>query len=134
MKNRKKIIILILSIALIAFVALFFVYYYKESSLLTSDDKKWLSDNGEKVVDIEVLNDVSVYGMNGNGVIFDFLDYVTTETGIQFNKIPYNKEETPTGKNYRIEIIDGSKNLESNQLFIFQDIFYNFSRNYHAHN
>ena len=123
MKNRKKIIILILSIALIAFIALFFVYYYKESSLLTSDDKKWLSDNGEKVVDIEVLNDVSVYGMNGNGVIFDFLDYVTTETGIQFNKIPYNKEETPTGKNYRIEIVDGSKNLESNQLFIFQDSY-----------
>ncbi len=123
MKNKKKIIILIVSIALVAFIALFFVYYYKESSLLTSDDKKWLSDNGEKVIDIEVLNDVSVYGMNGNGVIFDFLDYVTTETGIQFNKIPYNKEETPSGKNYRIEIVDGSKNLESNQLFIFQDSY-----------
>lgn len=123
MKNKKKIFILIISIAILAFIVLFFLYYYKESSLLTSNDKKWLSENGEKVIDIDVLNDVSVYAMNGTGVIFDFLDYVSKETGLQFNKIPYKKEETPSDKSYKIEIIDGSKPLDNNQLFIFEDSY-----------
>ncbi len=123
MKNKKRIFILIISIAILAFIVLFFLYYYKESSLLTSNDKKWLSENGEKVIDIDVLNDVSVYAMNGTGVIFDFLDYVSKETGLQFNKIPYKKEETPSDKSYKIEIIDGSKPLDNNQLFIFEDSY-----------
>lgn len=128
-KNKKKLFLFITLIAIVAFLVLFFIYYYKESSLLTSSDKKWLSENGEKVVDIDVLNDVSVYGMNGTGVIFDFLEFVTDETGLQFNKIPYNKEETPSGKNYRIEVLDGSKNLGSNQLFIFEDNYVSISKN-----
>lgn len=123
MKNKKKLLIFIVVIALLAFVTLFFVYYYKESSLLTSSDKKWLSENNKKIVDIDVLNDVSVYAMNGTGVIFDFLDYVSDETGLQFNKVPYSKEETPTGKNYKVEILDGSTTLDNNQLFIFEDSY-----------
>lgn len=123
MKNKKKLLIFIVVIALLAFITLFFVYYYKESSLLTSSDKKWLSENNKKIVDIDVLNDVSVYAMNGTGVIFDFLDYVSDETGLQFNKVPYSKEETPTGKNYKVEILDGSTTLDNNQLFIFEDSY-----------
>ena len=98
MKNKKRIIFLILGIALIVFIALFFIYYYHESSLLDSSDKKWISENGKKVIDIEVFNDVSVFGMNGKGVIFDFLDYVTEETELQFNKIPYSKDLMIDGK------------------------------------
>ncbi|MCI5702314.1 MAG: GGDEF domain-containing protein [Erysipelotrichaceae bacterium] len=123
MKNKKKLLIFIVVIALLAFITLFFVYYYKESSLLTSNDKKWLSENNKKIVDIDVLNDVSVYAMNGTGVIFDFLDYISDETGLQFNKVPYSKEETPTGKNYKVEILDGSTTLDNNQLFIFEDSY-----------
>ena len=123
MKNKKKLLIFIVVIALLAFITLFFVYYYKESSLLTSNDKKWLSENNKKIVDIDVLNDVSVYAMNGTGVIFDFLDYISDETGLQFNKVPYSKEETPTGKNYKVEILNGSTTLDNNQLFIFEDSY-----------
>ena len=87
-KNKKKLIILIISIALVVFIALFFIYYYRESSLLTSSDKNWISENGTEMIDIEVFNDVALYGMDGSGVVFDFLDYVTEETELQFNKIP----------------------------------------------
>ncbi len=121
MKNKKKLIIFILIIAVIVFVALFFIYYYRESSLLTSDDKKWISENGTKVIDIEVLNDVAVYGMDGKGVIFNYLDYVSKETNLQFNKIPYLKNEKVSNDNYKFEFIDGSTNLKTNQLLIFED-------------
>lgn len=123
MKNKKKLLFLIVSVAIVVFIALFFIYYYKESSLLTSDDKKWLSENGKKIVDIEVFNDVAVYGMNGSGVVFNFLDYVSKETSLDFNEIPYSKYESTTGNTYKIEIIDGSQNLSSNQLFLFEDSY-----------
>ena len=122
-KNKKKLIILIISIALVVFIALFFIYYYRESSLLTSSDKNWISENGTEMIDIEVFNDVALYGMNGSGVVFDFLDYVTEETELQFNKIPYSNEEGTSGDTYKIEIIDGSQSLNSNQLFLFEDSY-----------
>ena len=129
MKNRKKLITLIIAIAIIVFIALFFIYYYHESSLLNSNDKKWLSENGKKVVDIEVFNDVSVFGMNGKGIVFDFLDYLHDETNLEFNKIPYLKEEGANNNNYKVEIIDGSVSLSSNQLFLYEDNYVAVSKN-----
>ncbi|MBQ8473137.1 MAG: GGDEF domain-containing protein [Bacilli bacterium] len=123
MKSNKKFIFTIIAIAVLVFIALFFIYYYRESSLLTSNDKKWLSENGKKIVDIEVFNDVAVYGMNGNGVIFNFLDYISKETELKFNKIPYQKEEGTKTNSYKIEILDGSASISSNQLFLFQDTY-----------
>ena len=84
MKNKKKLLIFIILVALLVFIALFFIYYYRESSLLTSDDKKWISENGTKVIDIEVFNDVAVYGMDGEGVIFNFLDFVENKKCISY--------------------------------------------------
>jgi len=130
MKKSKKIIILIISIAIVVFIALFFIYYYHESSLLDSNDKKWISDNGKKVIDIEVFNDISVFGMNGKGVVFDFLDYVTEETKLQFNKIPYSKEESPQNNSYKIELLDGSSKLSSNQLFLYEDNYVAIAKKY----
>ena len=121
MKNKRKLFWFIIIIAIVVFVALFFIYYYHESSLLDSSDKKWISDNGKKVIDIEVLNDLPIFGTDGSGVIFDFLSYVEDETGLQFNKIPYSKEQTATSNTYKIEVIDGSVNLDSKKLFIYED-------------
>ena len=121
MKNKKKLFIFIIIVAVVVFIALFFIYYYKESSLLTSDDKKWISENGTKIIDVEVFNDVPVYGMNGKGVVFDYLNYVTDETELQFNEIAYSKNDAPKNNGYKIEILDGSSSIASNQLFIFED-------------
>ncbi len=121
MKNRKKLFLFIIIVAVLVFIALFFIYYYHESSLLNSNDKKWISENGKKIIDIEVFNDVSVFGMNGKGVAFDFLDYVESETNLQFNKIPYSKEEKAQNNSYKIEILDGSNPLNSNQFLLYED-------------
>ena len=127
MKN-KKLITLIIVIAIILFIGLFFIYYYHESSLLDSNDKKWISENGTKIIDIEVFNDVAVFGMNGNGVVFDFLSYVTDETDLQFNKKPYSKELGPTSSSYKIEMVDGSTSLDSNKLLMYEDSYVAISK------
>ena len=40
-------------------------------------EKKWITDHVNEIVDVDVYNDIPIYGYNGNGIIFDFLDYET---------------------------------------------------------
>ena len=123
MKSKKKLILLILGIALIVFFGLYIIINYTEPNILNSQDKKWISDNGGKVIDIDIINDIPIYSNNGSGVIFDFLDYVKKETNLEFNKIPYLKGGASQNSNYRFEIVDGSSKLNSEQLLVFSDSF-----------
>ena len=123
MKNRKKIIFVILGIAIVVFLGLYVIMNYAEPNNLDSQDKKWIADNGGKVIDIDIINDIPIYSNNGTGVLFDFLDYVKKETNLDFNKIPYLKGGSSFNSKYRFEIIDGSVKLSSDQLLIFNDSY-----------
>ena len=123
MKNKKKIFFIVIGIAIIVFIALYAIINYSEPNVLNSQDKKWISDNGGKVIDVDVINNIPVYANNGSGVIFDFFDYLKKETNLEFNKVPYLRgSSVPNSKN-RIEIIDGSVKLASNQLLIYTDSY-----------
>ena len=115
MKNKKKLIFLIVGIALIVFISLYIIINYNESTILNSQDKKWISDNGGKVIDIDVINDIPVYSNNGSGVVFNFLDYMKEVTNLDFNKIPYLKGGNGFNSKYRFEIVDGSNKLSKTQ-------------------
>ena len=123
MKNKKKIILLIFAIAVIVFAGLYIILNYTEPNILNSQDKKWISDNGGKVIDIDVINDIPVYSNNGSGVIFDFLDYMKEETNLDFNKIPYLKGGTNFNSRYRFEIVDGSNKISNDEILIFSDSY-----------
>lgn len=123
MKSRKKILLIVLLVAIVVFFGLYIIINYAEPNHLDSQDKKWIADNGGKVIDIDIINDIPVYSNNGSGVIFDFLDYVSKETGLEFNKIPYLKGGSGFNSKYRFEIIDGSTKLSSDQLLIFNDSY-----------
>ncbi len=123
MKNKKKLFIIIpLIIAALVFVGVYFYYNYEDNATkLTAGDKKWLNDNNERIVDFEVINNLAVYGLNGSGVFFSFIDDFQKDTGIEFNKIPYLVENEATGSNYRIRILDNEEKLSSKDLLIFED-------------
>ena len=123
MKNKKKLIFLIVGIALLVFIGLYIIINYTEPNILNSQDKKWIADNGGKVIDIDVINDIPVYSNNGSGVIFSFLDYMKNETNLEFNKIPYLKGSTSLSSKYRFELVDSSSKLSSDQLLIFNDSY-----------
>ena len=128
-KNKKKIIYIILGVAVLVFAGLYLVINYNEPNILNSNDKKWISENGGRVIDINVINDIPVYANNGSGVVFDYLNYVTNETNLQFNKIPYLKNSLPSNSKYRIEIIDGSNKIATNQILIFNDYYVSVEKN-----
>ena len=123
MKNKKKLIFIILGIAVIVFIGLYAIINYSEPNILDSSDKKWIANNGGKVIDIDVINNIPVYANNGSGIIFDFLDYAKKKTNLDFNKIPYLRGSNILNSNYRIELLDGSVKLTSDQLLIYKDSY-----------
>ena len=50
MKNKKKLIFIILGIAVIVFIGLYAIINYSEPNILDSSDKKWIANNGGKVI------------------------------------------------------------------------------------
>ena len=56
-----------------------------ENGVFSLLEKRWIEKNKSKIVDVAVLNDVPIFGEEGEGVFFDFLNDFSKETNIQFN-------------------------------------------------
>lgn len=131
MKKKKKLIIIPLIIALLVLGGVYF-YYQRigDAASLSVNEKKWLQENKEKVVDFEIVNNVPLFGMNGNGVVFQFIDSIEKDTGLGFNKIPYLKESTPSGNNYRIRLLNSEEALTNRDLLIYEDGYIAIGKTY----
>ena len=60
MKSKKKILFVILGVALLVFCGLYIVLNYTEPNNLDSQDKKWIADNGGKIIDIDIINNINI--------------------------------------------------------------------------
>ena len=118
----------------IAAITFFFVYRYynkeDKTTTLTVTEKRWVEENNEKAYDFEVVNDYPLYGLNGEGVIFDFLKDFEEKIGIEFNKIPYLKTSTPTTNSFRISILGNDEKLTEKDLFLFYDNYVAVGKTY----
>lgn len=123
MKNKKKIIYGIIVLAVVLFIGLYFIYHYSEPNILSSKDKKWLSENNKNIVSVDVINDIPLYSYNGEGVVYKFLDYISEQASLEFNKKTYLKENKNLSSKYSFELIDGSSKLNSNQLLFYTDSY-----------
>ena len=120
--KRKILIFLPIIIAVVTFVFVY-KYYNKQdkTTTLTITEKKWVEENSEKEYDFEVVNDYPLYALNGNGVIFDFIDDFEKNIGIEVNKISYLKTQDSTSTSYRIRILANNEKMTSKDLFLFYD-------------
>ena len=129
---KKKLIIIIP--ILIAAVAFFFVYRYynkeDKTTTLTVSEKRWVEENKETAYDFEIVNDYPLYGINGEGVIFDFIKDFENKIGIEFNKIPYLKTSSATTDSFRITILNNDEKLTKKDLFLFNDNYVAVGKTY----
>ena len=88
-KNNKIIILILIGVIFVVSLLVFILNYSKDDTSYTLLEKKWLKDNSNNVIDVSVYNDVSIFGENGSGVIFDYLESFYKEYGINFNKVSY---------------------------------------------
>lgn len=95
--NKRKIIITLIILILIACVGGFGYYYLTKQdkdTTLTILEKKWIEDNKNNVIDLSIVNNIPAFNHDGTGVVFDFINAMESATHLSFNKISYNVGET----------------------------------------
>lgn len=128
MKKKKKIslkrtllfIIPILIIGIGLFIGLYTKNKNDQNGVFSILEKRWIEKNQSKVVDVSVINDLPLFGEDGDGVFFDFLNDFEKETNIKFNMIPYSKNKSLSDNGYSFQINSKSK-LNDNELLIYKD-------------
>lgn len=124
MDNKKRNIII--TVVIVAFILIgglvyFVLNYTSDKNSLTVIEKKWLTDNVNNIIDVNVYNDIPVYGYNGEGIIFDFLDYFTKETKINFNKISYYTDSSFNESNISFQILNNNEKIGKQDIVLFRD-------------
>ena len=129
---KKKIVIIVpIIIALVAFIFVYRYYNHQDrKTSLTVTEKRWVQDNSSKTFDLEVINDYPVYGMDGEGVFYDFINDFKKNIGLEFNEIPYLKTSDTTTDGLRFRILDGDTKLSDNDLFLFEDYYVAVGKEY----
>ena len=131
-KNNKinKIIILsVIGIILIVSSVVFILNYTKDDFSFSILEKNWINNNSNNIIDISVYNDVPIYGQNGEGIIFSYLEEFTKTYGIQFNKISYIQDNNKNLKNVAFKILDYNTELTENDIEIYKDTYIIVSKN-----
>lgn len=120
---KKKIIIMIpIFIALAVFIGVYLYFNLEDNKTsLTVVEKKWISNNSSQKYDFEIVNNYPIFGVDGTGVVFDFIDSFEINTNLEFNKISYLKENTTTTNGLKISILNNNSNLTENDLLIAED-------------
>ena len=120
--NKKRVTIIIIPIVLLAVIIMFATIINNKNNkegVFSLLEKRWIEKNKSKMVDVSVINDIPIFGEDGDGVFFDFLNDFTEETEIQFNKIPYKTNGTSSSK-YSFEMTNNTS-LNDSQLLFYTD-------------
>ncbi len=129
----KKKLILIFAI-IIAVVAFIFVYRYynneDKTTSLTVNEKKWVQDNKSTSIDIEVINDYPIYGMEGDGVFYDFISDLGKNVGLSINEIPYLKTSDSSTNGIRFRVLDDDEKTTKKDLLLFSDYYIAVGKTY----
>lgn len=122
-KTNKIAILSIIGLILTISVVIFVLNYTKDSSSLSILEKNWINNNSNNIIDVSVYNDVPIYGQNGEGIIFSYLEEFTNSYSIGFNKVSYIQSNKENLKDISFRILDFSTDLTNNDIEIYRDYY-----------
>ena len=120
--NKKRVALIVIPIILLILIIGFATAINKKNDkngVFSLLEKRWIEKNKSTVVDVSVLNDLPIFGEEGEGVFFDFLNDFTEETGIQFNMVPY-KTSGEASSEYSFQMTNSSA-LDDSELLFYTD-------------
>lgn len=121
--NIKKILLIgipVLVILISIILGIYFTNKNNQKGVFSILEKRWIEKNKSTVIDVSILNDVPIFGSEGEGVFFDFLSDFTKETELEFNMIPYSKDKDADKETYVFEMNNKTK-LKDNELLFYKD-------------
>ena len=87
LKKINRIIMGVIIFILVSFFLVFFVSNYtNDDNSFSMVEKKWITDNVNNIIDVSIYNNIPIYGYNGDGISFSFLDPFTKKNNIKFNR------------------------------------------------
>ncbi|MBR1416193.1 MAG: diguanylate cyclase [Bacilli bacterium] len=126
MKNKLRYIIIgIVSLIIIAIVSIVIINIVSDENKLTVDEKKWINTNLSTLQNANVINNSPVYGNNGYGVFFDFLNDFSKEYQIKVNPITYNIGENNVDSGFKL-----TNNIDNNSVVFESDYYVLIGKNY----
>ena len=90
LSNKKIIIIAVLVLLVLIGIGIGTYFILKDEYKLTVEEKEWITKNVNTIQNINVPNNIDIFGSAGSGVLYDFLDSFEEEYGLTINKITYN--------------------------------------------
>lgn len=122
-KTNKIVTLLIIGTIFIISLVIFILNYTKDSSSLSMKEKGWINLNTNNTIDVSVYNDVPIYGQNGKGIIFSYLEEFTKSYGVQFNKVSYVGNNNQNLRDVSFRILDFNTELTDNDIEIYKDYY-----------
>lgn len=118
-KGKRKIIIILLSLilVLISTIFIYFNFNLKNNNSLTLEENKWIDENKYNVIDVALMNDIPILSYDGQGYVYDYLDYVSESSSLKFNIIAY-KLDGNSEYDYKMNIVD---KLSENDISLCKD-------------
>ena len=126
-KINKIVTFLIIGLILIISLVIFVLNYTKDNSSFSIIEKNWINNNSNNTIDVSVYNDIPIYGKNGKGIIFSYLEEFTKSYGIGFNKISYignnTEKNNQTLRDVSFRILNFNTELTDNDIEIYRDYY-----------
>lgn len=126
MKNKKRnaiITCIVIILILIVGTVLFFLNNSVVDTGLSVIEKKWVTDHTNQVVDIYVYNDIPIYGYNGSGINFDYLNYFTEKNNVSFNKISYYTTTSLDKMDFGFMLLNSNEEVGKNDILMDTDTY-----------
>jgi diguanylate cyclase (GGDEF)-like protein len=116
---KKKIIIIIVLLLVVAGIGGGIYYFTRDDSTskYTLEEQRWMEENKNKSIDVYIPSDIASLTLSGNGLFFDFLNYVSKNTNVKVNPVAYQLGEQIDG-DYSILYVE---NKEDNDIELYQD-------------
>ena len=111
---KKK--ILIISIILICGLGIGSYFIFRDNNSLNQYEKEWLTQATNKVTNIHVINDENIFGMNGKGLFYTFIEDFQEKYNIKLNNITFKNDEVVSGALFGV-----SNNLPDGALEFYKD-------------
>ena len=122
-KTNKIVTLLIIGIILTISLVIFILNYTKDNSSFSILEKNWINNNTSNTIDVSVYNDIPIYGQNGKGIIFSYLEEFTKSYGVQFNKVSYVGNNNQNLRDVSFRILDFNTELTDNDIEIHRDYY-----------
>ena len=103
MKKYRNLIIIAIIIVVAIAISIGLYLLLSDKNKLTVSERNWINENINNVQNINIINNANVFGKNGEGVFYSFLEDVEDEYDLKFNPITFNYSSNPSGVTFGLK-------------------------------